>query len=130
MMNYFRDPTTKQVYAYPADGSDDDHISADLILMSATEVEAHLHPTPRPMSAEQLATVERAWRDTTLGSVLWLRERHRDEQDLQLPLSLTGAQFVELLSYLQKLRDWPQSAKFPAEQSRPVAPPWIAEQRL
>lgn len=71
---------------------------------------------------------ERAWRDATLQGISWLRERHRDEQDLQMPTTLTAPQFSSLLGYLQQLRDWPQSDRFPDLDQRPVAPPWIAEQ--
>ncbi|MBC3420525.1 hypothetical protein HU748_08065 [Pseudomonas sp. RW3S2] len=71
---------------------------------------------------------EREWRDAAVTAVLWLRERHRDEQDLQRSTTLTQEQFTELLNYLQALRDWPQSEAFPAIEQRPVALPWIAEQ--
>jgi hypothetical protein len=60
--------------------------------------------------------------------VLWLRERHRDEQDLQRSTTLSDERFAELLTYLQSLRDWPQSEQFPEIEHRPVAPPWIVEQ--
>lgn len=72
--------------------------------------------------------VERGWRDTEFSRVQWLRDRHRDEQEQQMVTTLTDEQFAELLGYLQALRDWPQSNAFPASDSRPVAPPWIAEQ--
>ena len=73
-------------------------------------------------------TLERQWRDAELENVQWLRERHRDESDLELAHTLTPDQFKQLLSYLQELRDWPQSPDFPALQQRPVAPDWIANQ--
>ncbi|AFJ56326.1 phage protein [Pseudomonas fluorescens A506] len=34
----------------------------------------------------------------------------------------------ELLDYVQALRDWPKDIGFPAVSSRPVTPPWIADQ--
>lgn len=71
---------------------------------------------------------ERDWRNAELERVKWLRERHRDEQDIGRRLTLTVEQFSELLDYLQQLRDWPQSEQFPEVKHRPVAPPWIAEQ--
>ncbi|GGU68706.1 hypothetical protein GCM10009504_27370 [Pseudomonas laurentiana] len=77
---------------------------------------------------EQLAVTERAWRDTALAAVVWLRDRHRDQQDLGGSTTLTAEQFQELLLYMQALRDWPQSEQFPEAEHRPVAPPWIAEQ--
>lgn len=81
-----------------------------------------------PVSLAELEAREREWRDAAVTAVLWLRERHRDEQDLQRSTTLTQDQFTELLTYLQQLRDWPQSEAFPAIEHRPVAPPWIAEQ--
>ena len=74
------------------------------------------------------ATQERGWRDAELASVMWLRERHRDQLEIEAPTSIDGEQFKELLVYMQALRDWPQSPDFPQIEHRPVAPPWIAEQ--
>lgn len=74
------------------------------------------------------ATQERGWRDAELASVMWLRERHRDQLEIDAPTSIDGEQFKELLVYMQALRDWPQSTDFPDVQHRPAAPPWIAEQ--
>lgn len=81
-----------------------------------------------PEVVPNLATQERGWRDTELTSVMWLRERHRDQLEVEAPTTLTSEQFKELLVYLQVLRDWPQSPDFPLIEHRPVAPPWIAEQ--
>ncbi|MCY7258964.1 phage tail assembly chaperone [Pseudomonas protegens] len=74
------------------------------------------------------AAQERHWRDAELVSVMWLRERHRDQAEIGTPTTLKGDQFSELLVYMQSLRDWPQSPDFPQIEHRPVAPPWIAEQ--
>lgn len=75
-----------------------------------------------------LATTERAWRDNVLTSITWLRERHRDQQELGGETTLSAEQFAELLAYMQSLRNWPQSPDFPDSEHRPIAPPWIAEQ--
>ncbi|WJM94976.1 phage tail assembly chaperone [Pseudomonas defluvii] len=80
------------------------------------------------VSPAQMAAAERDWRDSQLSSVMWLRERHRDQQDIGAGTTLTAEQFKELLVYMQALRDWPQSEQFPVIEHRPVAPPWIAEQ--
>lgn len=127
-MKYYRHAVTGDVYAFEADGSQDSVITDDLVLMTDEQVAAHLNPPPAEKSREQIEAAEREWRDAAVTAVLWLRERHRDEQDLQRSTTLTPAQFAELLNYLQALRDWPQSAAFPAIEHRPVAPPWIAEQ--
>ena len=124
-MKYFRNPETNEVFAFESDGSQDEFIGQDLVPMKPAEVEAHL--SPPSLSREQIEAAERAWRDAAVTAVLWLRERHRDEQDLQRSTTLSGERFAELLTYLQSLRDWPQSAQFPEIEHRPVAPPWIAE---
>jgi len=81
-----------------------------------------------PLGAIELAEQERAWRDGELATRQWLRDRHRDEQDLERETTLSADQFAELLGYLQDLRDWPQSDQFPVVEHRPVAPSWIADQ--
>lgn len=81
-----------------------------------------------PLSTNEVAEQERAWRDGELAARQWLRDRHRDEQDLQRETTLSAEQFAELLGYLQDLRDWPQSEHFPVIEHRPVAPAWIADQ--
>lgn len=80
------------------------------------------------VSPSQMVTAERAWRDGELLGVKWLRERHRDQLEIEVATTLSGEQFTALLVYMQALRDWPQSPDFPASQLRPVAPGWIAEQ--
>ncbi|MFJ7144278.1 phage tail assembly chaperone [Pseudomonas protegens] len=85
-------------------------------------------PLPVDSSPAALARLERAWRDVELSSVVWLRDRHRDQQEIEVPTTLTSDQFNELLMYMQTLRNWPQSSDFPQFEHRPVAPLWIAEQ--
>jgi hypothetical protein len=81
-----------------------------------------------PVVMPEPGVTERAWRDAELSSVIWLRDRHRDQLDIGSDTTLTVEQFAELLLYMQALRDWPQSADFPDSQHRPIAPDWIAEQ--
>jgi len=81
-----------------------------------------------PVVVPDSGVIERAWRDAELSSVIWLRDRHRDQLDIGSDTTLTVEQFAELLLYMQALRDWPQSADFPDSQYRPIAPDWIAEQ--
>ncbi|NWA04812.1 hypothetical protein HX782_28885 [Pseudomonas gingeri] len=87
-----------------------------------------IQPEKPPEDPLLLVAAERVWRDATIESVKWLRERHRDEIDLDRETTLNAEQFIQLLGYMQDLRDWPQSDQFPAFAHRPVAPPWIAEQ--
>lgn len=81
--------------------------------------------SPLPSLAD-LAGAERSWRDGELSAVMWLRERHRDQLEIGLPLTLSGEQFTQLMIYIQALRDWPQSPDFPQVEHRPVAPTWLA----
>ncbi|MDP9515223.1 phage tail assembly chaperone [Pseudomonas protegens] len=81
-----------------------------------------------PIVVQDFSSQERGWRDENLMSVIWLRERHRDQLEIKAPTSLDSEQFNTLLVYIQALRDWPQSANFPTSRYRPVAPSWITEQ--
>lgn len=87
-------------------------------------------PSLRDVEAVVTPAAERAWRDAALVKPCSVRDRHRDEQELFRPTTLTPERFVELLGYIQKLRDWPQSAAFPDPAQRPVAPVWLTEQQL
>lgn len=83
---------------------------------------------PEQTFTPDTAIEERAWRNVEIESVKWLRERHRDEVDSNRPTTLTPEQSGELLDYVQALRDWPQSSKFPAAKHRPNKPGWIVQQ--
>lgn len=76
-------------------------------------------------AVDQNAMTERRWRDTELASLIWLRDRHRDQLDIGGETTLTAEQFGELLVYMQALRDWPQSENFPDSGYRPSAPKFI-----
>jgi|GEM_PF-1961553 len=73
---------------------------------------------------------ERVWRDSELGSVVWLRDRHRDQLEIGVPTTMTPEQFTELLLFIQSLRDWPQSEAFPDTSARPVAPAFLEQMRV
>ncbi len=77
------------------------------------------------VTLEERKAAERQWRDVELETVQWLRDRHRDEQDLGRPTTLSNEQFTEFLVYLQALRDWPVAKAFPDAQQRPKLPVWI-----
>lgn len=81
-----------------------------------------------PMSAEQLADIERAWRDGQLARTDGVVARHRDELESGPATTLTAEQYTALQVYRRELRDWPQGAEFPLVDHRPIAPPWLAEQ--
>lgn len=83
-----------------------------------------------PVLAPDPVAQEREWRDAALASVMWLRERHRDQVEIKVPTTLTTEQFEELLVYIQALRDWPQSPAFPNPEERPTEPTWLSEMQI
>ena len=90
--------------------------------------DAYGQPVFAELSFEELSERARAWRDAAISATEWLSARHRDEIDGELSTTLTAEQFSELLSYRQALRDWPESAAFPDQTSRPAEPVWLAHQ--
>lgn len=113
-------------------------VDGDLWLRTINEVDGvwmlsddgKITKEPLPELKLDFSEIERQWRDVELESLKWLRERHRDEQDLALNTTLTPEQFTQLLAYMQQLRDWPQSSDFPALDHRPTRPVWVAEHTL
>lgn len=85
---------------------------------------------PPPLTPEEVAAIERNWRDGALVATDGVITRHRDERDMGRSTTLTDEQFAGLLGYRQALRDWPQGGEFPLVDHRPIAPPWLAEQNL
>lgn len=81
-----------------------------------------------PFVERDPAALEREWRDAELASVMWLRERHRDQQEIGGNTTLSDEQFKDLLVFMQTLRDWPQASEFPDVEKRPIRPSWIADQ--
>ncbi|MBC3208865.1 phage tail protein [Pseudomonas sp. SWRI111] len=74
---------------------------------------------------EQSAIQAKVWREQEFNRVVWLRDRHRDEVELMKTATLSDAEYLSLLTYLQALRKWPQAKKFPAKRSRPKKPAWM-----
>ncbi|MCR4538340.1 phage tail assembly chaperone [Pseudomonas sp. 18.1.10] len=127
----FYSPSTHGLYSLSLHGK---NMPADVIEMSEKEYAdlsergfAISDPGVSP-TIEDVVARERAWRGYELSSVKWLRERHRDQLEIEVAPTLSEAQFKELLMYMQALRDWPQSPDFPNSEHRPVAPSWIANQ--
>ncbi|SEN18769.1 Caudovirales tail fibre assembly protein [Pseudomonas sp. ok272] len=82
---------------------------------------------PPPPSADELAAIERVWRDWNLSETDGVVTRHRDELEEGLETTLTVAQYAELQAFRRALRNWPESGAFPLFEHRPVAPPWLTE---
>ncbi|WP_137971854.1 DUF4376 domain-containing protein [Pseudomonas sp. F(2018)] len=51
-MKFYRDPDSGTVFAYEADGSQDEFIPGHLVVMSEAEIQAHLNPVKLPTSAD------------------------------------------------------------------------------
>ncbi|MFJ2981302.1 MULTISPECIES: hypothetical protein [unclassified Pseudomonas] len=77
------------------------------------------------VSIEDREALERGWRDAEITLYQWLRDRHRDEQVLGRPTTVSDEQYLELLGYLQQLREWPKDEYFPDSDYRPKPPSWI-----
>lgn len=76
-------------------------------------------------SLKSREVTERMWRDQAISNVEWLRNRHNDEIAMGVNTTLSEEQFLEVLSYMQTLRDYPESPDFPSESSRPTGPEWV-----
>lgn len=59
-MKYYRDPNTSEIFAYEADGSQDEYIKQGLVRMTDAEVHAHLNPPPAPPSVPGSITMRQA----------------------------------------------------------------------
>jgi hypothetical protein len=81
-----------------------------------------------PLTPEEVAAIERNWRDAKLAATDGDVTRHRDEVEEGLATTLTAEQYRDLQAYRRRLREWPESGEFPLVDHRPVAPPWLAEQ--
>lgn len=60
MHKYYRDPSTLEVFAYEADGSQDEYIKPELVRMTDDEVQAHLNPPPAPPAVPERVTMRQA----------------------------------------------------------------------
>lgn len=83
---------------------------------------------PLSLDSEELAAIERAWRDAQLALTDPLVSRHRDEVEEGGLTSITAEQYTELQAYRRQLRDWPQGSQFPLVEHRPPAPTWLSAQ--
>lgn len=89
---------------------------------------APMPPSEAALAAEA-AALARDERDRAITATDWMVARHRDEVEAQTVTSLSLDQFKELMTYRQALRDWPDGAGFPRDESRPAAPDWLSDQQ-
>ncbi|WP_252090590.1 phage tail assembly chaperone [Pseudomonas sp. MWU13-3659] len=123
-MKYFNNPETGMVHAYD-DDVPSSFVPRELVPMSDVQVTEYIEG--QAISQASPEKIERDWRDRELASTIWLRDRHRDQSEIGTQSNLGTEQFHALLTYLQALRDWPQSDEFPDAGKRPVAPDFINE---
>lgn len=88
-------------------------------------VEAIPAPIEEAPAEEDLAQVARSRRTSLINQIRWMIDRHRDEEALQRPTTLTSAEYMGLLAYVQDLRDVPEQAGFPTLITWPQIPPGI-----
>jgi len=81
---------------------------------------------PLPPSVEDLAAMERIWRDQRLSETDGVVTRHRDELEDGSATTLTPEQYTELQAYRRALRGWPESGDFPLSEHRPLSPAWFS----
>lgn len=78
MHKYYRNPETGEVYAYEADGSQDEYIKPSLSRMADAEVQAHLNPPIPSLTREQIEALRlRAYADPLTGSDRYFAEASR-----------------------------------------------------
>lgn len=97
-------------------------VSRGMVVERSDNGEMMLRDAVRDDAADQQE--ERDWRDAELSRISWLRDRHRDQEEMQMETTLSAEQYNELLAYIQQLRDWPQSVQFPDAEHRPSRPEW------
>lgn len=78
-MKYLKNNETGEVFAFAADGSDDEFIGVNLVPMSESEVKAHLNPPAVPPTREQVEAQRlRAYADPLVGSDRYFAEAQRE----------------------------------------------------
>lgn len=64
---------------------------------------------PEPTVDEKKAAV-RAVRDSYINGIEWRVSRYRDQIELEIPTSDTHETYMQVLEYMQYLRDYPESS--------------------
>lgn len=67
------------------------------------------------MTTEEKATFYRNKRDGLIRTETWKVERHTQEQLLNIETTLSNDEFMDVLRYIQELRDLPEQPNFPNE---------------
>ncbi len=96
----------KFISAYAERHSDEISNYVEAIFMTEEEMLAK-------MNYEEKAAYHRQKRDALLNAELWKVERHEHEKILGLATTLSDDEYMNLLRYIQSLRDLPEQPNFP-----------------
>lgn len=114
-MKYYKNENN-QVFAYEADGSQDDYIGEHLIKITEAEALAITNPPP---TNEQLAASIRAVRDGKIADIAWRYERIARQERL----GITPTDNIAALdAYVQALADITLQPTFPQSVTWPELP--------
>ncbi len=72
------------------------------------------------MTKEQKESFIRNKRDNLINNVIWQVERHKQEKELNINTSLTDEEYLNLLKYIQALRDITVQEGFPEKVTFPT----------
>jgi hypothetical protein len=83
-------------------------------------------PTLPHQGAPSLASI-RQMRNTMICMIEWRRARHVDQKSLNMATSDTESQYLQLLAYMQALRDVTKNLTDPTKVVWPIKPSFITE---
>lgn len=120
------------IWQNPADGSLHDDMDGVALTLSCwpqgmnllTKEQATALQNPAP-SIDSLAAAARAQRNAYLDQLQPLYLRHKSQLDLGGATTLTAAQFMDLVTLMEGLRNVPETAGFPNPVIWPVIPAWL-----
>lgn len=117
-MKYYKD-AAGEVWAFEEDGSQDEWIPEGAVLMTAEEVDAHLHPPITPEMQHQIDSyAELAWQELEMAFIANQLLAIEDGDPTALPG--TDRQWRD---YRIKVRAWKEgNPDFPDGNKRPVRP--------
>lgn len=73
----------------------------------------------------QAKSTEQNWRDNQLRLLTAMRNRHKDQLEIEAETTLSDDEYKSLLHYMQALRDWSKSEYFPDTSKRPEVEDWL-----
>ncbi|MGP5893650.1 hypothetical protein ACTXY8_22690 [Pseudomonas aeruginosa] len=108
-MKYFKSENG-EVYAYEADGSQDEYIKPGLVSMTEAEVQAHLNPPIPSLTREQIEALRlRAYADPLTGSDRYFVEASRLQEigAAQEEIDVAKAAGANRYAEIQNAYPWP-----------------------